>query len=46
MNKVLTNIMKAQALPDVAIREWRIKIIGEKVWTNFKAYFSKEVSDY
>ena len=46
MNKALTNIIKAQALPDVAIREQRNKNTKNKTWTNFKAYFSKEVKDY
>ena len=46
MNKALTNIMKAQALPDVAIREWRNKSTSDKTWSNFKAHFSKEVKDY
>ena len=46
MNKALTNIMKAQALSDVAIREWRNKTTSDKTWANFKAHFSKEVRDY
>lgn len=45
-NKALTNILKAQALPDAAIREWRYKDTTEKTWANFKIHFSKEVRDY
>ena len=46
INKALTSIIKAQALPDAAIREWRSKSTADKTWANFKRHFSKEVKDY
>ena len=46
INKALTNIVKAQTLPDIAIREWRSKSTADKTWANFKTHFSKEVRDY
>ena len=46
INKALNSILKAQALPDIAIRDWRQKPSAEKTWANFKAHFSKEVREY
>jgi len=46
LNKTLTSIIKAQALPEVAIREWRNKTSEEKTWATFKNHFSKEVKNY
>ena len=31
INKALTNVVKAQALPDIAIRDWRRKNAADKM---------------
>ena len=46
ISKALTNVVKAQALPDIAIRDWRHKNATDKTWANFKLHFSREVRDY
>jgi len=46
LNKALTSIIKSQALPEVAIRDWRSKPQTDKTWPNFKRHFSKEVKDF
>ena len=43
VDKALNNVLKAQALPDIAVREWRNKTSADKTWANFKVHFSKEV---
>ena len=46
INKALNNILKAQVLPDISIREWRRKPANEKTWAAFKEHFSREVREY
>ena len=45
LNKILTSMIKVQALLEVAICEWRNKLNTDKTWANFKCYFSKKIKD-
>ena len=46
IHKALTSIIKAQALPETAMREWRSKSDADMTWSNFKKHFSKEIKVY
>ena len=46
VSKSFNCILKAQTLPNTAIREWKRAAQTDKTWTNFKNHFAREVKEY